>query len=629
MTTRPCTLVFAAVVASHAASANQGRDAASGAANAVIRGTVIADEPTPAPLTRAIVTVTAAELPVPRSAITDEGGRFVVQNLPGGRFSIVATKHGYVATNYGARGIGRPGTPVVVAPGQIFDATLRMAPAAVLTGVIRDERGEPLSGLEVFAIDARQPVAPPPSTPSRGARLGAGVDTDDRGVYRIYDLVPGEYLVVALPTISVNAHIGRPTSTEVDRVLAFLAARSMTSAGVGVQMPTTTLTTAHVMSLAPVYYPGALSLTDAAHIKVGPGEVRDGIDFVVAAVPATTIDGLIVNMSGWSPASVALSIVGDSSLSFFGLAGSSPRLAHPPDAEGRFTYANVVPGRYKIVARATTTPDGSGGRGGSGFTAAGSPAGRTTAADTMYAVEEVEVIGPPVSGVALRLVRASTVSGRVVLDTATQSAPTNLTGIRVTIEPMDSPPSTVDETRIDSRFSAQQYAMLHIDGTFEFPGIAPAKYRIVCAVPAAAGSGWWLRSAMVGTRDVLDSSLDVTLGADVTNIVLTVTDRHSELAGTLQTPSGAPTADYFIVAMPAEASLRVPGSRRIVSTRPGTDGHFRFVDLPAGNYLLVALHDLLQTDLQRLEYLAELASAGVHVTLGQGERKIQDLRIER
>jgi hypothetical protein len=81
--------------------------------------------------------------------------------------------------------------------------------------------------------------------------------------------------------------------------------------------------------------------------------------------------------------------------------------------------------------------------------------------------------------------------------------------------------------------------------------------------------------------------------------------------------------------MPADQPLRIPGSRRIVSTRPGTDGRFRFVDLPAGEYLLVALNDLQPDDLQRADFLAEIAPAGVRVRLGQGEKKTQDLQIAR
>ena len=186
----------------------------------------------------------------------------------------------------------------------------------------------------------------------------------------------------------------------------------------------------------------------------------------------------------------------------------------------------------------------------------------------------------------------------------------------------------VGGTRIGSRFSTQQYMQLRADGTFEFPGLAPDAYKLVCTMPAA-GPGWWLRSAMAGDRDVLDTSLELQLGVDVANLVLTMTDRHSELSGILQTPAGSPASEYFIVALPADQPRRIPGSRRIVSTRPATNGRFAFADLPGGDYLLVALSDLLSGDLQRADFLAEIAPAGVRVSLGQGENKTQDLQIAR
>ena len=157
-------------------------------------------------------------------------------------------------------------------------------------------------------------------------------------------------------------------------------------------------------------------------------------------------------------------------------------------------------------------------------------------------------------------------------------------------------------------------------------GIAPGVYRLTATVPPTAGQRWWLRSAIVGDRDVLDSTFESVLGADVTNATLTLTDRPSALTGTLQTSTGVPAPDYTVIVFPADPALR-RASRRILSARPATDGRFGFKDLPAGTYLLVAVTDVEPNEWQRREFLDEIAPAGVAVTLGPSEDKIQDLRI--
>jgi hypothetical protein len=243
----------------------------------------------------------------------------------------------------------------------------------------------------------------------------------------------------------------------------------------------------------------------------------------------------------------------------------------------------------------------------------------------LYAVEEFDVVGQPVTGLTLRLQRGARLAGRVVFDARTQQVPAVLTDIRLSLTPpTESRGMTVSGTSIGGTCSAS--TTLRADGTFEFAGVGPGSYKLASTIPAASGV-WWLRSAIVGGRDVLDTTLDVSIGLNVANAVLTLTDKHSELSGTLQTATGQPAPDYFVIVMPADTALRVAGSRRVKSTRPATDGQFKFADLPAGDYLLVALTDVAPDEWQQPEFLTSIASAGVRVSLGDGEKKVQDLRI--
>ena len=133
---------------------------------------------------------------------------------------------------------------------------------------------------------------------------------------------------------------------------------------------------------------------------------------------------------------------------------------------------------------------------------------------------------------------------------------------------------------------------------------------------------------MLGDRDLLDGLLEV--GTEpISGVVLTFTDRRTELAGSLQSAAGIPAPEYSLVLFPADRSRWQPGSLRIKSTRPGSDGQFSLTNVPGGDYLLGVLTDFEPGDLERMDFLTELATTAVRVTLRDGERTVQDVRVAR
>ena len=69
--------------------------------------------------------------------------------------------------------------------------------------------------------------------------------------------------------------------------------------------------------------------------------------------------------------------------------------------------------------------------------------------------------------------------------------------------------------------------------------------------------------------------------------------------------------------------------RRVVSTRPATDGRFSVRDLPEGNYLIAALTDVEPGQWTKPAFLEQLVAAALPIALGDGEIKRQDLRIAK
>ena len=70
-----------------------------------------------------------------------------------------------------------------------------------------------------------------------------------------------------------------------------------------------------------------------------------------------------------------------------------------------------------------------------------------------------------------------------------------------------------------------------------------------------------------------------------------------------------------------------PQARRIRTTRPGTDGRFHGDEPAGGRDRLAAVVDIATGDANDPAFLEQLMQASVPVTLAEGDRKVQDLRI--
>jgi uncharacterized protein (DUF2141 family) len=502
---------------------------------------------------------------------------------------------------------------------------VKLARAAVVAGVIRDQQGEPAPGVQVSAV--RIPGASVPANLFSGAETAV---TDDRGAYRIFGLVPGEYAIAAVPRVTGMGEIGNRSSAEMDATLSVLQRRSGRG-GIAPQPGTAPVAVPpppESFSYAPTYYPGSTAFAGATRIRLTPGDERTGIDFVVSPVRTALVEGTVTG-AGDTPANVQLTIQVDGPRAS-ALFSSYPVLSVRPGETSQFKYTNVAPGRYRIMARwsrsATrelTVGIAAGGAGGVSNAPPRSP-------DTLYGVADVDVSGSDLTGVILSLQPGASLSGNVVFESTSGKPPGDLTGLRVTISPpggtyMSSSGGTV----VGNSFNSVTPAQVRADGTFTASAIAPGTYELRVTVPAAIAQTWALQSAVLRGKDLLDFPLEIDSGGDLPNAVLTFSDRRSELTGTLQSSSGGPAPGYFVVIFPQDRTFWTPQSRRIKSARPGTDGRFTIADLPAGDYFIAALTDVDPDEWQTPAFLDQLVPAAIKVVMTPGGRLTQDIRVIR
>jgi hypothetical protein len=132
---------------------------------------------------------------------------------------------------------------------------------------------------------------------------------------------------------------------------------------------------------------------------------------------------------------------------------------------------------------------------------------------------------------------------------------------------------------------------------------------------------------VVDGRDTLDVPFEVR-AANVDGAVVTFTDQPAELSGVIQDPAGKPAPEYFVVVYARDRAFWTPQSRRIKAGRPGNDGRFIFRNLAPGEYLIAALTDVEQGEWFDPEFLARLLPASIPITIAEGEKKVQDIRVQ-
>jgi hypothetical protein len=592
---------------------------------AQINGVLRTADASPQPVRRAVVTISGGEPAInARSVLTDDDGRFALGTLPAGRFTIVARKAAYLQAEHGATRPRGAGTPVVLSEGQQLDVSMTMYRGAAISGVIRDASGAPVSGIDVRVMDVR----------TLGSPENSQVDmttSDDRGVYRVFGLPPGEYVVVALPPANA-ANTGAPSAQDVDAALALLASRQSAVPGAPVRPPAE----ARPIGFAPVFHPGTSYAAEAGRVRIGTGDDRGAIDIELRAVPFASISGTVSgDVQNLAAVELTFFPLGPRVQTGFSSTGVSGR---PLDAEGRFSYSGLAPGLYRIAARSlrgANAPAGptvvngqivtgrASGAGGGTPQPGGQPAG-----DALYGFVDVDLRGDDISGVHLALQPGGRITGRVVVrGSGDQPAAPDLSKLRLGLTLEGGGWNiTADGVRMGPGLLSPPISTIRPDGTFELRNIAPGRFTLSGQTPAESGLWRW-RSAMAGDRDLFDGLLDLSPSTDIRDVVVTLTDVPTELTGTLQSASGQPTAGYFIVALPADRQLVQPRSRRILWTRPDTAGRFTFAWPPAGEYVLTALTDLDPLDLGDPAFLEQVATAGIKVMVPEGQKTTQNLRI--
>jgi hypothetical protein len=524
---------------------------------AKITGRVVAAD-TGVPIRRAQVRITSGEARLNRVVTTDSDGNYELLNLPAGRYRLFVNRAGFVALEYGQARPFESGKPLDVANGQVIEKIDFSLPrGSVITGRITDEFGDPMTDVQVqamryqFVNGERQLV-----------NSGRIVQTDDLGQYRIFGLMPGEYVVRA----SLRQNVARPGATEPDP-----------------------------MGYPGTYYPGVVDVGQAQTVTVSLGQEMSSVAFSLVPARLSRISGIVMGSDGrpLSGGMVMLRPSGTGGLGAMRVAFGSGN-NNQIRTDGSFQLTGVPPGDYVLDVQQRpqnirNLPN-------------------LNLADLEFASMPLTVSGD-IDNLTIVTTRGVTVSGRVTFLGQTSAPQSNMQVVAIAAPGASSSPVMMMAAR------ALGGGRIDQDGTFELRGIAGPRIIRLQGVP----TGWALKSVTIEGADVTDTGFEFKPGNNVTGVAITLTNRLTEISGTVRDSRGQPVADYVFVAFPEDTRLWGAQSRYVQTARPNQNGAFTIKGLPPGRYLAAAVPALengSQNDPGVLEQLRKSAST---FTLADGQ----------
>jgi hypothetical protein len=299
------------------ACAQETPSAADAAKKAVIEGVVV-NEITKEPIRRVEISLMKqgksdglSAMANALSAVTDAAGKFRIENIDPGDYSLMLRKGGFLMPR---AYYGMSARILKLTEGaSLTGLRYALRPQAIITGRVLDDEGEPVQNVFVMLLRYRY---------DRGAnRATQGVrpqQTNDRGEFRFTDVQSGKYYLMA----DVR-RMGMTGGAPPDAPSAANAPRT---------------------AFVSTYFPNAPEFAQAAAIEVQPGQELSGRDIALRKEKVVKVSGKVVDASG-APAknsSVNLTPVEGA----LGVGG----VFAPVDEKGAFSSDKVPPGQYNAQA---------------------------------------------------------------------------------------------------------------------------------------------------------------------------------------------------------------------------------------------------------------------------------------
>jgi len=275
-----------------------------------IAGTVLNDR-TGLPLARAHVTLVPAQAGLSAAAAdTDEKGAFVIGGVASGRYSLSASRDGYLTTSVCWLGSVRLQQTFAIGTKEaVSGLSFRLRPFAVMAGRVSFDDGEPAMNIRVEAYrEYRNHLR-------HGYALAGSAVTNDRGEYRLFGLHPGSYVVAATERATAAGEQIRETQA---------------------------------MRYATTFYANSTKLSEAVPVQLGYGQESGGIDISLKRVRRVKLHGHVI--SGASGEAVSSASIAMQRVDAHNTASIAVTVPVTFDHDHRFEIRDVTPESYIVWA---------------------------------------------------------------------------------------------------------------------------------------------------------------------------------------------------------------------------------------------------------------------------------------
>jgi hypothetical protein len=523
-------------------------------------------------------------------AITSSDGRFIFRNVLPGRYSLTASRTGYVRSQYGQRGPNSDATTLAVTSGQhAADVRVWMVQSGVISGRLLDNDGDPVPDAQVHAWKI---------TYRDGWRVLLPVDSqasNDLGEYRLFGLPPGQYYVTAQPEprdyirSPAYASLGPPIPGAV--VTSFSAGQSG-----GITDPATANRTAG-KDYAPVYYGGTTDQFMAAAINIPAGTELRSMDIVIDRVPMRAVSGKVIDASSGQPvrATMNLTPVGPD-IAFAALNnvnvtggrivvdGGMTAYVNPG---GEFNVPPLPPGKYLLTAFLDSQ----------GLRLSGQVMMDLGVAN----VTDARIVISP----------SPDISGRVTIESRPGVGDPDmgriLVGLKSTVAPaLDLKPQPVSAT-----------------GAFSLRNPTAGDY-FVNVSPGIEKA--YVKSIQLGNVDVLNDGLHIGNMPDG-EIRIVIGTNPGAIAGIARDENGGSMSNVTVALLPDETHRnRIDLYQSAVSD---SSGNFYFDRVPPGAYRLFAWEDVEKDSWRNSAFMRLHENRGKAIRVGEGASSNADLDVIR
>ena len=594
---------FVAFTAGWLCAADQQRGAPPPTTGTAFLAGQVVDATTNAPITGVTVTLIGSMAgraggPQP-PVVVDSQGRFFFANLPAGSYRTQVVKTGYSVTS-----LTTFSRSLDLADGErVTNVKVSLVKLSTITGVVRDDGGDPAVGVDVIAFE-RATVRGRPTLQSYTQSK-----TDDRGMYRLSGLRPREYFICACGKDPMPFDGLLLTTLAADPIqLMGAAARALRVGSDAVTLDST------LRTIAPTFYPNSPTISRATRVAVAAGEEKTGVDIDVAVVRAARVSGTVVGSPSPVVAPALRLVPAGENTEGGAITQMSPVLMQP---DGRFDFAGVAPGQYVLRAMTLVNAARGGGPTGSALAVFGARGAAMASANigvpapnepVLWASQPITVGEDGVTGLVISLRPGTPISGRMQFAGAAQPPPPQsgraLVVVRTTnTDPFSSPSGTI--------------ATVTSDFTFRIPGIEPGRYGIT---PSNWPAFPTFKSVTVGGVDVTDLPIEIA-ETEVSDVVVTMSDLpRGTVSGAVDRAPGA--GDQVIVVFPTDRRYwvdLVAAQRRFVVAPVNAKGQFKFGSPPAGEYFYGLLPDSATEDWPTVAGLEALSRSAPRFTIADGQ----------